>query len=289
VSLDQAARGQKSGRIRQLGRWLWAKKIWFAAAIAVVFVAATAYVVWAVQDLPDPSQGVLAVGDVVVLDRHGKLIEDWNHEGHYHINLQLSQMGKYAPAATLAAEDRNFYHHGGVDVGSTLRALWVDATSGGLNQGGSTITQQLVKIQLLTPQKSLERKVHEMVLAVALEQRFSKDQILAMYLNRVYYGHGGYGGGGAGRSVCPSRSTASIAAFAPPGGQSPGWGRSRGSSPASGRSPNSRAGGFSSASASRTCRRSKACAAIPTAGRSRRTSSGRRESRGAAFPNVRDR
>jgi membrane peptidoglycan carboxypeptidase len=139
-------------------------------------------------------------GDVVVLDRHGKLIEDWNPAGHYHINLRLDQMGKYAPAATLAAEDRNFYHHGGVDLGSTLRALWVDVTSGGLNEGGSTITQQLVKIQLLTPQKSLERKVHEMVLAVALEQRFSKDQILTMYMNRVYYGHGAYGIGAAART-----------------------------------------------------------------------------------------
>jgi penicillin-binding protein 1A len=200
VSLDQAARGHRPARLRRLGSRLWAKKVWFAAGLATVFVAATAYVVWAVQDLPDPSQGVLTVGDVVVLDRNGKLIEDWNHEGHYHIDLQLSQMGKYAPAATVAAEDRNFYHHGGIDLGSTLRALWVDVTSGGLNEGGSTITQQLVKIQLLTPQKTFERKLHEMVLAVALEQRFSKDQILTMYMNRVYYGHGAYGIGAAART-----------------------------------------------------------------------------------------
>ena len=165
-----------------------------------MFALSTGYVVWAIQDLPDPNQGVLATGDVIVLDRHGKLIEDWSPAGHYHINLSLDQMGKYAPAATLAAEDRNFYHHGGVDAGSTLRALWVDVTSGGLNEGGSTITQQLVKIQLLTPQKSLERKVHEMVLAVALEQRFSKDQILTMYMNRVYYGHGAYGIGAAAKT-----------------------------------------------------------------------------------------
>jgi len=157
--------------LRRLGASIWAKRVWIAAIVAAFFAAATAYVVWAVQDLPDPSQGVLAVGDVIVLDRHGHLIEDWSHEGHYHVNLQLDQMGKYAPAATIAAEDRNFYHHGGVDVGSTLRALWVDITSRGLNEGGSTITQQLVKIQLLTPQKSFERKLHEMVLAVALEQR----------------------------------------------------------------------------------------------------------------------
>src|SRR5437870_10746383 len=109
-------------------------------------------------------------------------------------------MGKYPPAAVIAAEDRNFYHHGAIDLQSTARAIWVDLTSGGLNQGGSTITQQLVKIQLLTPEKSLPRKVHEMVLAIGLEQRFSKDQILTMYMNRVYYGHGAYGIGAAART-----------------------------------------------------------------------------------------
>lgn len=196
-SNPEAGGQQPSPRLGQVRTWLWAKRAWFAAAVGIVFAISTAYVVWAVQDLPDPNQDLLVAGDIVVVDRHGKLIEDWNPAGHYHINLRLDQMGKYAPAATLAAEDRNFYHHGGVDVGSTLRALWVDVTSGGLNEGGSTITQQLVKIQLLTPQKSFERKLHEMVLAVALEQRFSKDEILTMYMNRVYYGHGAYGIGAA--------------------------------------------------------------------------------------------
>jgi membrane peptidoglycan carboxypeptidase len=196
-----AGRGhQQRPLLRRLGAWLWAKRAWIAATVAILFVLSTAYVVWAVQDLPDPNQDVLAAGDVVVLDRNGKLIEDWNPAGHYHVNLHLNEMSPYAPAATLAAEDRNFYHHGALDVGSTLRAAWVDVTHLGLNEGGSTITQQLVKIQLLTPQKSVPRKVHEMVLAVALEERFSKDQILTMYMNRVYYGHGAYGIGAAART-----------------------------------------------------------------------------------------
>jgi penicillin-binding protein 1A len=179
---------------------MWAKRVWIAGITGIVFVLSTLYVLWAVQALPDPSQDVLAAGDVVVLDRNGRLIEDWNPAGHYHVNFHLGEMGKYAPAATLAAEDRNFYHHGAIDVGSTARALWVDVTHLGLNEGGSTITQQLVKIQLLTPTKSVTRKVHEMVLAIALEERFSKDQILTMYLNRVYYGHGAYGIGAASRT-----------------------------------------------------------------------------------------
>ena len=191
--------GRQALWIRPFG-WLWAKRGWIAGAIGIVFLASTLFVLWAVRDLPDPSQDVLAAGDVVVLDRNGNLIEDWNHAGHYHVNVSLHEMGPYPPAAVLAAEDRNFYSHGAVDPGSMARALWVDVTSRGLNEGGSTITQQLVKIQLLTPQKSVTRKVQEMVLAITVEQRYSKDQILTMYLNRVYFGHGAYGIGAAAKT-----------------------------------------------------------------------------------------
>src|SRR5438309_4291667 len=179
---------------------MWAKRAWIAALVGVFLIASTLYVLWAIKDLPDPSQDVLAAGDVVVLDRNGKLIEDWSPAGHYHVSLKLNEIGPYAASATMAAEDRNFYHHGAIDVGSTARAVWVDVTHMGLNEGGSTITQQLVKIQLLTPQKSFTRKLQEVVLAVALEERFSKDQILTMYMNRVYYGHGAYGIGAAART-----------------------------------------------------------------------------------------
>jgi len=178
---------------------MWRRRIPIAAVIAVVFALSTAYVAWALKDLPNPNSG-LAAGDIIFLDRNGQVIEDYSPAGHYHVNLTLDQMGKYPPAAVIAAEDRNFYHHGAVDVPSTARAVWVDLTSRGLNQGGSTITQQLVKIQLLTPEKSVPRKVHELVLAIGLEQRFSKDQILTMYLNRVYFGHGAYGIGAAART-----------------------------------------------------------------------------------------
>ena len=180
--------------------WLWAKKAWIAAAVGAIFLATTLYVLWAIKDLPDPSQNVLAAGDVIVLDRNGKLIEDWSPAGHYHVTLTLEQMGPQAPKAVLAAEDRNFYNHGALDPASIARAAWVDVTSRGVNQGGSTITQQLVKIQLLTPERSVTRKLQEVVLAIALEQRYSKDQILGMYLNRVYFGHGAYGVGAAAKT-----------------------------------------------------------------------------------------
>jgi membrane peptidoglycan carboxypeptidase len=180
--------------------WLWAKRAWVAGIVGALFLASTLYVLWAIHDLPDPSQDVLAAGDIVVLDRNGKLIEDWNPNGHYHINLNLQDMGPYAASAVLAAEDRNFYSHGAIDPGAVARALWVDLTSRGLNEGGSTITQQLVKIQLLTPTKSINRKVQEIALAIVIEQRYSKDQVLTMYLNRVYFGHGAYGLGAAAKT-----------------------------------------------------------------------------------------
>jgi penicillin-binding protein 1A len=179
---------------------MWAHRAWIAAFVGALLIGSTLYVLWAIKDLPDPSQNVLAAGDVIVLDRNGKLIEDWSPAGHYHVTLALNQMGNYAPKAVLAAEDRNFYNHGAVDPSSIARAAWVDLTSRGVNQGGSTITQQLVKFQLLTPQRSVTRKVQELVLAVALEQRYSKDEILTMYLNRVYFGHGAYGIGAASRT-----------------------------------------------------------------------------------------
>ncbi|TMC36689.1 MAG: penicillin-binding protein, partial [Chloroflexi bacterium] len=191
--------GQRSPWTKPL-MWLWAKKAWIAAAVGAIFLATTLYVLWAIKDLPDPSQNVLAAGDVIVLDRNGKLIEDWSPAGHYHVTLTLEQMGPQAPKAVLAAEDRNFYNHGALDPASIARAAWVDVTSRGVNQGGSTITQQLVKIQLLTPERSVTRKLQEVVLAIALEQRYSKDQILGMYLNRVYFGHGAYGVGAAAKT-----------------------------------------------------------------------------------------
>ncbi|HEY6116372.1 MAG TPA: transglycosylase domain-containing protein [Candidatus Dormibacteraeota bacterium] len=200
MAFAPVARGGQPSMWSQPFRWLWAKKAWIAAAVGAVFLATTFYVLWALKDLPDPSQNVLAAGDVMILDRHGKLIEDWSPAGHYHVTLEINQMGKYMPKAVLAAEDRNFYNHGALDPSSLARAAWVDLTSRSFNEGGSTITQQLVKIQLLTPEKSFSRKVQEMVLAIALEQRYSKDQILGMYLNRVYFGHGAYGVGAAART-----------------------------------------------------------------------------------------
>ena len=95
--------------------------------------------------------------------------------------------------AVLAAEDARFYDHGGVDIIRIGGAALRDLATRSLEQGASTITQQLAKLVFLTPEKSFARKINEVFLTVEIEKRFSKDQILTMYLNQVYLGHGNYG------------------------------------------------------------------------------------------------
>src|SRR5262249_41482385 len=93
----------------------------------------------------------------------------------------------------VAIEDARFWQHNGVDFRSVLRAIYSDAQKGRLAEGGSTITQQYVKNTLLTTQKTLHRKINEAALAYQLERRVGKRQILAGYLNPIYFGNGAYG------------------------------------------------------------------------------------------------
>jgi penicillin-binding protein 1A len=107
--------------------------------------------------------------------------------------LTLKEMSPYLPKAVLAAEDHRFYHHFGVDPIGLVRATLANISAGHVVQGGSTITQQLAKNLFLTPERSLGRKIQETLLALWLEHKFTKDQILEIYLNRVYFGAGTYG------------------------------------------------------------------------------------------------
>ena len=111
--------------------------------------------------------------------------------------LTLEQMPAYLPAAFIAMEDRNFYDHGGFDPKGLARAIWVNFQHGHAVQGGSTITQQTVKIVFLTQEKTLNRKFEELLMATRLEKTLTKKQILELYLNRIYLGAGAYGVDGA--------------------------------------------------------------------------------------------
>ena len=107
--------------------------------------------------------------------------------------LALEDMSPYLPKAIVAIEDRRFYSHFGVDPLGLARAVVTNLTSRQMVQGGSTLTQQLAKNLFLSPDRTLERKVQEVLLAFWLEQKYTKEQILAMYLNRVFFGSNAYG------------------------------------------------------------------------------------------------
>jgi penicillin-binding protein 1A len=115
------------------------------------------------------------------------------HGATYGAPVRLTDLPAYTPAAVLAIEDRNFHHHLGFNPISLARALVANAEAGEIVQGGSTITQQLAKNLFLTSDRTMKRKVQELLLALWLEIRFNKDEILTLYLNRVYFGAGAYG------------------------------------------------------------------------------------------------
>jgi penicillin-binding protein 1A len=121
----------------------------------------------------------------------GSLIGEFYSQKRYLV--PLDRIPLHVRQAFIAAEDDSFYEHRGVDANGILRAFVNNVIAGGKVQGGSTITQQVVKTVLLTPQKSYERKLKEMILSTRLEREVSKDDILALYLNHIYLGSGAYG------------------------------------------------------------------------------------------------
>ncbi|MFA5041840.1 MAG: penicillin-binding protein 1A, partial [Bdellovibrionales bacterium] len=158
-----------------------------------ICIAAFLYVGFCALNLPDVNQVTqpplrpsveLEAEDGTVFARYGDLIGS---------PVTLSELPDYVPHAILAIEDRRFYDHFGVDLWGIMRALARNVTAGRTVQGGSTLTQQLAKNLFLSPERTLKRKVQEMLLAIWLEHTYTKDQILTAYLNRVYLGSGAYG------------------------------------------------------------------------------------------------
>jgi penicillin-binding protein 1A len=107
--------------------------------------------------------------------------------------VALKQIPQHLKAALVATEDRKFFKHSGVDIKGIARAIVKDIRAGKFVEGASTITQQLAKTLFLTPRKTIVRKIKEAILAFQLERRYTKDEILALYLNQVYFGSGAYG------------------------------------------------------------------------------------------------
>jgi penicillin-binding protein 1A len=132
-----------------------------------------------------------------LLDRNGVVVADLFEERRTVVPFE--RIPKQVLQAFLAAEDADFYKHQGLDFPGLLRAFWANLKAGRVVQGGSTITQQVIKTFLLGPERSYGRKIRELLLAFRVESNLTKDEILFLYLNQIYFGHGCYGVQEAGR------------------------------------------------------------------------------------------
>jgi len=163
-------------------------------AILIIFVFLS-YGIYLYFTLPDPANiGQKMVNQSTkIYDRTGEVLLYEVHGEEKRTIISLKDLPDYVPKATLAIEDAEFYNHPAFNWKALLRAVFVNLKEGKFAQGGSTITQQLVKNIYLTPEKTIQRKIKEILLAVKLEQYYSKDEILEMYLNQIPYGSNAYG------------------------------------------------------------------------------------------------
>jgi penicillin-binding protein 1A len=176
----------------------WHRTLQITFAVAVVLICGTIGVGvgvanWLQRDLPSPTglQTIAPPVKTMVYDANGRLVHEFYKENRNLIPLR--QIPKTMVDAILSIEDRRFYSHWGIDPIRVLGALANDIAAGRIEQGGSTITQQLARNHFLTHEKTVTRKIKEAVLAVRIEQTYTKDEILEMYLNQIYFGEGAYG------------------------------------------------------------------------------------------------
>lgn len=169
-----------------VGKWSLVTAIWG-------FIAGLGVIGWAAYDLPDidlalksqrpPSVTILSASGAEIATRGGRFGQA----------IDSRDLPPGLVQAVLATEDRRFFEHFGVDPIGIARAMVTNVAHGGIRQGGSTITQQVAKNIFLTSERSYKRKLQEVLIALWLENKYSKDQILTLYLNRVYFGAGAYG------------------------------------------------------------------------------------------------
>src|SRR6202165_1861011 len=180
------ARGRARGGLLRLFYWGAVLGLWAAIALVgvIVWVGAHLPPIQALE-IPKRPPTIEIVGvDGSVLATRGEMPG---------ANVSLKELPPYLPKAFIAIEDRRFYSHYGVDPLGILRAAVANVLHRGVSQGGSTLTQQLAKNLFLTQERTLQRKLQEVELALWLERKHSKSEILELYLNRVYFGSGAYG------------------------------------------------------------------------------------------------
>ncbi len=149
-------------------------------------------VTWSLLNLPETeSIQISRQPSITFLDKDGRIIASYGDI--YGKSIKYQNLPDNLIDAVIVTEDKRFFKHNGVDLKGVLRAIYVNFREGRIVQGGSTITQQLAKNLFLSPERSFTRKLHELILSLWLELRFTKKQILSIYLNRVYLGSGTYG------------------------------------------------------------------------------------------------
>jgi len=199
---------KKHGRVAGffVGRWQWFKKLSkpkkalviggpILAFLIITPIITYAYYANAISD-PDRLMNYNNTG-VVLLDKEGETFYSFGTADRGE-RLPLSEISDHAEKALVSAEDKNFYEHSGFSLISILGALYANLLNGdATGYGGSTLTQQLAKNTLLSTEQTIMRKYQELTIALAIEQNYSKDEILDLYLNSVYYGEGAFGIGNA--------------------------------------------------------------------------------------------
>ena len=182
----------KSAPSRRRRFVLWCLK-WAAVAAVWATIAVIGIVGWYAMDLPDVDEALSGTRrpSVTLLAADGSSLASYGDL--YGVPVTMKDLPPALPRAFVAIEDRRFYDHFGVDLIGLTRAMAVNLWNRRIVQGGSTITQQVAKNLFLTPARTIKRKVQEVLLALWLERKLTKDQILTLYLNRVYFGAGAYG------------------------------------------------------------------------------------------------
>ncbi len=191
-------------RLPILGHFIRLKRRYkvLLALIVLLLIGMSAVYAWLFTDLPsiDRLQAGMALPSTRIYDRNGKLLYEiltQGQSGGRNNAIPLDQMPKQCINAAIATEDTNFYNHPGVDIVGVVRAAAINLRGGEVLAGGSTITQQVARNLLLDPsqraERTLKRKLREMILAVRLQTAYSKDDILALYLNQSYFGNLAYG------------------------------------------------------------------------------------------------
>lgn len=189
-----AARVLSAGKVSRPAGWMLRLLVLMLVAVPSLIVTSPGYVAFA-DKLPDPTQVTSALPeDTMIYAADGTtLLADLHQPGYQHYYEPLSDIGALLPEAVISIEDRNFYQEPGVDPQGVVRATMIDWRAHSSVEGASTLTQQLVKLRLVGNKATIDRKIREALLSFEIERRYTKPQILEMYMNSVFFGDTAWG------------------------------------------------------------------------------------------------